>query len=254
MQALRWSTNPHTLHKLFKARVNNYLSMPNSTGKKGPPLPGSPVRVTTASHSCVAEATATAIKSIGDTDKLVQIQDQSNFEVCPICLEPTVEASDQVEGHNAIFCEGDVCQAWYPRWCTGITKQRYALLSVSDAPFYCPCCMMEQQNNASIALQDTVKTHTTHLSELQAKCAEQSPSTAEQPSDSADQPWTAMVKEGKEPWNQVASNSRGKDKGRGCTIGSGGRKEENAPNRSSPTQTDKGDDGNHNAERECEFQ
>ena len=113
MQALRWSTNPHTLHKLFKARVNDYLSMPKSTGKKGPPLPWSPVRVTTASHSCMAEATATAIKSIGDAHKLVQIQDQSNFEVCPICLEPTVEASDQVEGHNAIFCEGDGCQAWY---------------------------------------------------------------------------------------------------------------------------------------------
>ena len=68
--------------------------MPKSTGTKGPPLTGTPVRVTAASHSCVAEATATAIKSIGDVDKVVQVQDQSNFDVCPICLEPIIEASD----------------------------------------------------------------------------------------------------------------------------------------------------------------
>ena len=208
------------------------------------------VRVTAASHSCVAEATATASQSIGDEDKVVQVQDQSNFEVCPICLEPIVDASDQVEGHDAIFCEGDGCRAWYHRWCAGITKQRYALLSVSDAPFYCPCCVMEQQNKAIIALQDTVKTLTTQLSELQGKCAEHSPSTAEQPSDTTEQPWTTVVKEGKGPRSQVASNSRGKGKGKGLTIRSGGRKEENALNHSSPTQTGKGDNDNNDTEQE----
>ena len=128
------------------------------------------------------------------------------------------------------------------------TEKGYALLSVSDALFYCPCCVMEQQNNAIIALQDTVKSLTTQLSELQAKCAQQSPSTAEQPSDTTEQTWTAVVKEGKGP----QSNSRGKGKGKGLTNRSGGRKEENAPNRSSPTQTGKGDNGNHNAEQECD--
>ena len=197
-------------------------SMPKSTGKKGPlALPGTPVRVTAVSHSCVAEATAPASQSNGDADKVVQVQDQSNFKVCPICLEPIVEASDQVEGHDAIFCEGDGCQAWYHRWCAGITKQRYALLSVSDAPFYCPCCVMEQQNNAIIALQETVKSLTTQLSELQAKCAEQSPCTAEQPSDPTEQPWTAVVKEGQWPQCQVASSSRRKGKGKGHTNRSG---------------------------------
>ena len=229
--------------------------MPKSTGKKGPPLPGTPVRVTAESHSCVAEATATATasQSIGDVDKVVQDQDQSNFEVCPICLEPIVDASDQVEGHDAIFYEGDGCRAWYHRWCAGITKQRYALLSGSDAPFYCPCCVMEQQNNAIIALQDTVKTLTTQLSELQAKCAEQPHSTAEQPSDTTEQPWTVVVKEGKGPRSHVASNnSRGKGKGKGHTISSGGRKKENAPNRSGPTQTGKGNNGNCDTEKECD--
>ena len=67
-------------------------SMPKSMGKKGPSaLPGMPVRVTAASHSCVAEATAPARQSNGDADKVVQVQDQSNFEVCPICLEPIVK-------------------------------------------------------------------------------------------------------------------------------------------------------------------
>ena len=63
--------------------------------------------MTAASQSCVSEATATASQSIGYADKVVQ--DQSNFEVCPIRLEPIIEASDQVEGHDAIFCEGDGC-------------------------------------------------------------------------------------------------------------------------------------------------
>ena len=218
--------------------------MPKSTGKKGPPLPGTPVRVTAALHSSAAEATAT------DADKVVQVQDP---EVYPICLEPIVEASDQVEGHDAIFCEGDGCRAWYHRWCAGLTKQRYTHLSVSDAPFYCLCCVMEQQNNAITALQDTVKTLTTQLSELQAKCAEQSPSTAEQPSDTAEQPWTAVVKEGKGPRSEGASNNKGNGNGKGHTIRSGSRKEEtDAPNRSSPTQTGKRDNSNRDAVQECD--
>ena len=212
------------IHKICCSAANlSFFSMPKSTGKKGPPLPGTPVRVTAVSHSCVAEATATASQSIEDMDKVVQpVKDQSNFEVCPICLETIIDTSDQVEDHNAIFCEGDGCRAWYHQWCAGINKQRYALLSVSDAPFYCPCCTMEQQNNAIIALQDTVKTLTTQLSELQAKFAEQPHSTTEQPSDATEQPWTVVVKKGKGPRSQVASSSRGKGKGKGHTISSDG--------------------------------
>ena len=73
-------------------------------------------------------------QSIGDVDKVVQVQDQSNFDVFPICLELIVDASDQVEGHDAIFCEGEGCRIWYHQWCAGITKQRYTPLSVSDSP------------------------------------------------------------------------------------------------------------------------
>ena len=107
--------------------------------------------------------------------------DQSEFEVCPMCLEPIVDAFDQAEGHDAIFCEGIGCRAWHHRWCAGVTKKRYALLSVSDAPFYCPCCMTEQQNRVIAALQNTVKTLATQLTELQAKCTEQSSNRAVAP-------------------------------------------------------------------------
>ena len=101
----------------------------------------------------------------------------------------------------------------------GITKQRYALLSVSGGSFYCPCCVIEQQNNAIIALQDTIKTFTMQLSELEEKCTEQSPSTAEHPSDTAEQPWTAVIKKG--PQSQVARDSRGKGKGKDVIPGVG---------------------------------
>ena len=160
--------------------------------------------------------------------------DQSEFEVCPMCLEPIVDASDQAEGHDAIFCEGDGCRAWHHRWCVGVTKKRYALLSVSDAPFYCPCCVIEQQNRVIAALQNTVKTLATQLTELQAKCTEQSsnspeqPSdTTEQPTDTTEQPWTMVVKKGKGPVNQLVSNGMGKGKGKG--KGKGNVKVKNVP-------------------------
>jgi len=91
-------------------------------------------------NSCHPETTATVNRSVEAVDK--EPHDQSEFEVCPMCLEPIVDASDQAEGHDAIFCEGDGCRAWHHRWCASVTKKRYALLSVSDAPFYCPCSIL----------------------------------------------------------------------------------------------------------------
>ena len=53
-------------------------------------------------------------------------------------LEPIIDVSNQVEGHDAIFCEGDSLASLM---CAGVTKKKYALLSVSDALFYFPCCV-----------------------------------------------------------------------------------------------------------------
>ena len=40
------------------------------------------------SEASILTYTATAIQSIGEVDKVVQVQDQSYSKVCPICLEP----------------------------------------------------------------------------------------------------------------------------------------------------------------------
>ena len=40
------------------------------------------------SEASILTYTATAIQSIGEVDKIVQVQDQSYSKVCPICLEP----------------------------------------------------------------------------------------------------------------------------------------------------------------------
>ncbi len=194
---------------------------------RGPPtLPRTPVRATASSpHSIGTEACP------GSRVEVVEKDAQVQSEMCPMSLEAIVDTSDQVEGHDAIFCEGDSCQAWYHRWCAGVSKERYALLSVSDAPFFCPCCVMEHQNRAIVALQDTVKTLATQLSELQVKCNEVLPLAAQptdateqssDSSDSAEQPWTVV--KGKGTWSKVVSNKKGKGKGKGKGESTGNEK------------------------------
>ena len=112
--------------------------MPKGTNKRAttPARVKTPVVLRTkkkALNSCHPETTETATvnRSVEAVDK--EPHDQSEFEVCPMCLEPIVDAFDQAEGHeahDAIFCEGDGCRAWHHRWCAGVTKKRYA----SDAP------------------------------------------------------------------------------------------------------------------------
>ncbi len=56
-------------------------------------------------------------------------------EVCPMCSEAIVEASEDAEGHDAIFCAGAGCQVWYHRWCAGVTKSHKVIYGTfPDSP------------------------------------------------------------------------------------------------------------------------
>ena len=124
-------------------------------------------------------------------------------EMCPMCSQDIVEASEDAEGQDAIFCDGADCQVWYHRWCAGVTKSKHELvvLDASEAPFFCPTCVANQQSREIAALQDAVKALTAQLSELQLqRTDERRPSTIQQ------QPWSVVVRSG--------NKGRGRGKGR----------------------------------------
>ena len=55
-------------------------------------------------------------------------------EICAICLDTIIDATEVSEGEDALFCEGK-CQAWLHRRCACITKARFDRISTSEAPF-----------------------------------------------------------------------------------------------------------------------
>ena len=60
-----------------------------------------------------------------------EVDERGCGEVCPMCSEVIVEASEDTEGQDAIFCDGAECQVWHHRWCAGVTKRRYKILDSS---------------------------------------------------------------------------------------------------------------------------
>jgi len=130
---------------------------------------------------------------------------------CPTCQEIILEATEDVAGHDAIFCDGEGCQTWYHRWCAGVNKKRHEVLSASEAPFFCPSCVMEQQSRDIATLQEAVKALTAQLSELQLQ---QIPTNDEQPSTRPQQQWSTVVRKGK-------GGSKGKGKGNGKVTADG---------------------------------
>ena len=65
-------------------------------------------------------------------------------EICAICLDIIIDATEVSEGEDALFCERK-CQAWLHRRCACITKARFDRISTSEAPFLCHDCEAEAQ-------------------------------------------------------------------------------------------------------------
>ena len=74
-------------------------------------------------------------------------------EICAICLDTIIDATEVSEGEDALFCEGK-CQAWLNRRCACITKARFDRTSTSEAPFLCHDCEAEAQCDAIDSLQN----------------------------------------------------------------------------------------------------
>ena len=73
-----------------------------------------------------------------------------------MCCETIVEATEDTEGQEALFCEG-TCQKWLHRWCAGVHKESYAALTLSVEPFMCPSCRLSEHCQLIKTLVETVE-------------------------------------------------------------------------------------------------
>ncbi len=146
-------------------------------------------------------------------------------ELCTICTQPILEATDQEDGHDALLCEGK-CNTWYHRWCAGVTKARYEVLSNTEDPFHCPACVAERQENTIRELQDMVLSLAEEVRVLKATVAKhverrpinppreptQQSTQQSSPSRSAsDAQWRVMVSKGKGNGKGHGGMGKGKD-------------------------------------------
>ena len=53
---------------------------------------------------------------------------------CRVCLQRLVDGKEE-----AILCEGK-CPQWYHRGCASVPRELFAMLTASNAPFYCLTC------------------------------------------------------------------------------------------------------------------
>ena len=84
----------------------------------------------------------------------VASDNSSTRVVCPTCDKPfTLKL-----GEESILCER-ACQMWFHRYCAGLTKSAYGLLSASATPFHCFHCRLSD-SEAEIS---TLKQHVSSL-------------------------------------------------------------------------------------------
>jgi len=85
--------------------------------------------------------------------------------LCLVCDQAIIEASDDVEGHEAVYCEGE-CQGWIHRDCAGLTRPAFNSLSES-IPFLCSYCTCARQYKEICSLKDTIEDLTNRLAILE---------------------------------------------------------------------------------------
>ena len=66
---------------------------------------------------------------------------ENELQVCIICELNIQEDTNQTEGKDALFCEGD-CQAWVHRKCVGMSKKMYTAWAEADDLYVCHNCSL----------------------------------------------------------------------------------------------------------------
>jgi len=167
----------------------------------------------------------------GSTERAGSVEPELTVEaepehqaVCPICEQVIVDPSDEEDGEDSVFCDGE-CQCWLHRCCACLPKTAFEKLN-KQVPFYCPMCSSRIQTKAIDELRDTVAALSAQVQDLQTAL-----SARDDPSKGSGN-WATVVKRGQ----------RGRQRGHssGSRNGNGGRKGESAPNHSSSSHNAKG--------------
>ena len=87
---------------------------------------------------------------------------------CVICLDPIIDATENNEGQEAIFCEGK-CDGWLHRQCAGLSQRLFETYNDGDDPFHCPNCRLIMQEHCIQELKSTIENLHKELSELKAQ-------------------------------------------------------------------------------------
>ena len=78
-----------------------------------------------------------------------------------------IESSDDTDGDDAFFCEGD-CKAWLHRKCVCLSKKLYDKLSIFDDPFYCSHFIIAKQSQEISVLRNQVDDLTKEIAGMKA--------------------------------------------------------------------------------------
>jgi len=99
--------------------------------------------------------------------KIKNTPDDANGEeiLCHVYDQAIIEASDEAEGHEAVFCEGE-CQGWIHRHCAGLTRPAFNSLSAS-IPYLCSYCTCTRQYKEICSLKDTIEDLTNRLAKFE---------------------------------------------------------------------------------------
>ena len=146
------------------SRCENHLPVPPAVpptlapDKRGRGRQPKSKLVTTGKHTTTSLKTqqdATLYVTSESSQRRTDVLSADHY-TCPTCAQTIVEANDDREGQEALFCEGN-CNTWYHRWCAGVSTLRYEALSSSEEPFLCPTCTSDKHQQSIFELQSSVK-------------------------------------------------------------------------------------------------
>ena len=119
------------------SRCENHLPVPPAVhdvrvppmlvpDKRGRGRPPKSKLATTGKHTTTSlkiQRDATLYVTSNSSQRRTDVLSADHY-TCPTCVQTIVEATDNREGQEALFCEGN-CNTWYHRWCAGVSMLRY---------------------------------------------------------------------------------------------------------------------------------